>query len=748
MTLTRFVGRGKELCELQDLVTRVRIVTISGPGGIGKSRLAREYAAIAKADFPDGIVLLELAAIEDPRLLPGAIAGAVKAAAYRGLGELERAACTLEGGRRLLLLDNCEHLREAVADASEYLVVRCPALAIVATSREAVGVRGEMVWQITPMAVPESGATSAEAIAKTDSVQLFCDRARSAAPSFHLSDDNAIEVSNICRRVDGLPLALELAAASVSILSPEQIAARLDDTLGLLTLDSHHTQPRHQTMRAVIEWSNELLSLTLRADFARLTVFVDGFTLEAGETVLCRARLGCSVLDAIVALVQHSLVTLDPRQHATRYRILEPLRQYGAEQLRTAPEEEDDARRRQLQFLVNLAEAGGECVLFGPDVIWLQRLDAEMQNIRTALSWGFDAYPEGASRLAVALMWFCQLRGLYDEGVRWASRAMAHAPLQGRAAHMLGMLLGKLHRQTAAAHYLEIARQSLAEKEDWPDVVTVLFDQSVLAANRGDLPEQRARATEALDLARRVGDEARIMQALIGVAELPYLNGDFETADTLYREALGIAVRRRAEWLSNQARNNLAVIAVQRGEPEAALRELRECLERVSNFGGGPSTTARLIENVGFAAIQLGDAARGLSLVAAARTTFDRLGLRETPDDCSLRTRWTQTAGRRLGPAQAGAIWSNGLGMTLDTAKSEALAVAAGLPVTAAGMSPLTRREAEVARLVAQGLTNARIASVLHLSERTVENHVHNALNRLDFDSRTLLAAWVVRREH
>lgn len=667
--LSRFVGRRRELDQLRVLVSAGRLATIVGAGGCGKTRLAIELARSMTSAFSDGIWLAEFARIEDPGRVAVTIADAVRALKHPGTGRLESSAQTLSMGHQLLVLDNCEHVLAAVAATAEFLLDSCPSLTILATSREPLGVAGERVWRLSPLSLPTPDGSG-----QSESVELFQDRAQLVAEDAPLPPGQAADVATICLRLDGLPLALELAAAWVPVISLKQVVAGLHEGLAVLGSTAPGVPARHRTMRAAVDWSYRLLSAPMQVAFERLSVFVGGFTVDSAGAVLAGSLDGeLSTLDVIASLVARSLVVADTAGATARYRLLEPVRQFAAEKLLTREQGSDEPRGRQLDYLVGIAEIAEDQILGGPDMPWLRLLDAELDNIRSILPWAFDHAYEQGSRLAAALIWFAYVRTLYDEGIQWATAALrTTGRLRGRAAHMAGVLSAQQGDVVAAEQYLAEARDLLGAGEWRLDLTMVMFDQCVLAFHRGDIDAMRARGHEALELARELGDETRIMHTLFVPATIAQLQGDSQKAIDVLREAIAYAQRRSAVWSAWMFRANLAEVLISCDEWADALKVVRESLERASDFGDAPITTAYLVEYVGILAVQRGNRLEGLRLMAGARATFDRLRYRETPAEADRRSRWIDVARSDIDLARADAVWARGLTLSIAEATVEA----------------------------------------------------------------------------
>ncbi|HZO30166.1 MAG TPA: adenylate/guanylate cyclase domain-containing protein, partial [Chloroflexota bacterium] len=403
--LSSFVGREREIVEVRRLLSTTRLLTLTGSGGVGKTRLAQRVAEELTQAYPDGVWLVELAAVGDPALVPQAIATGVGIREQPGRDLQNTLIDVLRPRLALLLLDNCEHLVAACASVAERLLRACPGLTLLTTSREPLAVAGETLWRVPPLTVPAlqdavMGEDAMQSVLQSEAVRLFEERAHAAAPAFALTDQNAAAVAQICRQLDGVPLAVELAAARVRGLAPEQLAARLDDHLRLLTGGNRTALPRHQTLRALVDWSYALLSESERILFRRLSLFAGGWTLDAAEAVCSGVPSTSSgqaveaedVLGLLFQLVDRSLVlaeeqhATDGRQGETRYRLLETLRQYGAEKLSEAGEEAD-TRTSHLRWCLQLTQ-GAASILSGPGgAAHARRLEADHDNLRAALGW-------------------------------------------------------------------------------------------------------------------------------------------------------------------------------------------------------------------------------------------------------------------------------------------------------------------------------------------------------------------------
>ncbi len=471
--LTSFVGRERELAEATMLLRDARLLTLTGAGGCGKTRLALQLAGQRREDFADGVWPVELAALGEPELVGPAIAQALGTRLASDRAPEVALAGHIGDRRQLLVLDNCEHLVEPVARLTEALLSRCPNLTVLATSREPLRIPGEVMWRVPSLSLPRlvSGAPAVESL-DAESVRLFAIRAAQAAPGFALDGENANAVASLCHRLDGMPLAIELAAARVSVLTPAQIVERLDDSLDLLSAGPRTAMTRQQTLRATLAWSFELLDADERVLLRRLAVFAGGFGLEAAEDVCAEDPLRRSEAVAVLGrLVDKSLVHVGEESDGRRYRLLETVRQYARERLEEA-RERSAFERRHRDWYVALAESDPTPAGELPASEELRRPDVERDNLRAALASALLSDPQAALRLAVALWRFWLMRGYLAEGYRWLTAALAAAPEHTavRAHALLAACVIGL-RRGVPVHIHEFAAESVAifgELEDRP----------------------------------------------------------------------------------------------------------------------------------------------------------------------------------------------------------------------------------------------------------------------------------------
>src|ERR687887_492332 len=578
--LTGFIGREREIAEIKRLLLQVRLLTLTGAGGCGKTRLALQVAGELEREYPDGIWVVELAALSDPSLVPQAVASALGLGEAPGRPLTATLAESLRRKQLLLVLDNCEHLVEACATLADALLGACPDLCVLATSRQPLGLVGEAVWPVPPLSLPDVGRLPpTEHLVESEAIRLFLERARLTRPDFALTSQNATAVAQVCQRLDGMPLAIELAAARVNLLSAEQIAARLDDRFRLLSGGSR-TAPRHQTLRAAMDRSYELLSQAERTLFNRLAVFAGGWTIEAAE-----ALSDGDVLDLLSSLVDKSLVLAEPdRTGAVRYRLLETLRQYGRERLADSGETEE-IRRRHAAFFVALAEQA-ETELLGPkQAAWLGRLEREHENVRAALAWArVRGDAEAALRLAGAEWFFWLQRGYWSEGRDQLEEALALAHDSGcskeraKALCGAGTLAWLQDDYGAARSRLEESVALWRQLGDRWGLALALYYLGHAALMAGDYPAARSWYEQSLPIFQEVGDTWGLSQPLEGLGRVALQEGDYATARARLEESLAIRREIGDRWQIALALNALGDVARCQGDDELATALYEESL--------------------------------------------------------------------------------------------------------------------------------------------------------------------------
>ncbi len=596
---TSFVGREREIQHLKTLPASARMVTLTGAGGAGKTRLALQVGAECIDDYADGAWLAELAPLRDARLVPQAVATVLGVKEQPGAELSDTLARELATKELLLILDNCEHVIDASAQLCQSLLARCAGVRILATSREALRVSGEAAFRVPALSIPDPKTReSIAALSQYSSVQLFIDRARAVAPAFQLDDRNAAAVANICRRLDGIPLAIELAAARMRSLSAEEVNARLDQRFRLLTGGARTAMPRQQTLRAAIDWSYELLAEDEQALLGRLSVFANGWTLDAAERICAHDCVpAADVLDLLTSLADKSLVLVEERTGPTRYAMLETVRQYALDRL----DERGDADRlrgKHLAHFLELAEEAESHSTSADQQAWLDRLETEHGNLRVALSWSSRA-PAGASvglRLAGALWWFWQVRGYSGEGRDRLAALLAIAPVE----------------QDAEAR------------------AKALHGAGILAWHQGDYEAARALFEQCVALRSSTGDRRGVARSLGNLGILARDQGDFDAAVGLLQQSLTIRRELGDQWGIAASLCNLGLVAHDRSDFRSARALFEQCIPIFRDVGDQRSI-AGCLSNLGEVAIAQGDYRSATSYyeqgLAIFRTLGDRRGI-------------------------------------------------------------------------------------------------------------------------
>ena len=634
--LSSFVGREEELGELSQELAGTRLLTVTGPGGCGKTRLVLRCASELSDRFPDGVWWVDLAPLAEERLVAATVAEALGVRPLPGFTELQAVCAYLASRRAMVVLDNCEHLLEACAEVVETLLQACPEIAVLATSRAPLGVAGETDWRVPPLSLPDE---EGEGLADSDAVGLFVERARKVSPGFALSDENVESVAGLCRDLDGIPLAIELAAARLRMLSTEQISSGLSDRFRLLTGGPRTALERHQTLRASLDWSHDLLSAEEQTLLRRLAVFTGGFTLEQVEQVCAGDGLGRDrLLDLLGSLLDQSLVIADERDRGVRYRLLETVRQYGLERLAEAGEEQAVRTRHRDHFLA-LAEEARPHLETGRQFEWLEVLDPESANLMAAIDYALSSEPPLALRFCVALRGWWRPRGRSSEAELVHSRSLdacgdREPGLRARAIESRADLTLWVGDFAAAEEY---ATEALALAEEVGDKRTAALARRDLgsamsftdpSAARGELARaaelalaagddralvlskqatvlsylfqgehaQANRANEEVAaLAERLGDPLQIARRWLFVALPAHVDGRFAEA----REAIGRVRAAVADIGEPVFEANADVVEgladSWQGEPERPLERLPGRLERTLRLGAGNPVPLLLI---------------------------------------------------------------------------------------------------------------------------------------------------------
>ena len=636
--LTTFIGREREIAEAKRLLAETHLLTITGPGGSGKTRLSLEIGARLLSEYPDGVWLVEFAHLADPARVPQVLATALSVREEADRPLLVTLVDHLRPKRVLLLLDNCEHLIDACAGLADTLLRGCPEVKILPSSREALGLTGEVVFRVPPLSLPDSRLVPAlERLAEYEAVRLFVDRAIAVKPDFTLTDDTAAAVVQICRRLDGIPLAIELAAARVRTLSVQQITAHLDERFRLLTGGSRTALPRHQTLRGLIDWSYGLLSEAERELFRRVSVFVGGWTLEASVAVCAGADVDrYDIVDLLGRLVDKSLCLIDGEGSDPRYRLLETIRQYGFEKLAETSEGQV-VRARHRDFYLGFAE-DAEPRLQGPEqVAWLQRLEADHDNLRAALRWSLDCdETEAALRLGSALSLFWDTHGYVREGREWLDELLAHARERPTSTVTTRRALGKVldaasrtrARWSEFPQATEFLTQGLAvwrELGDKRGIAEALNNLAVGATQSGDRVRARVLVAESLALFRELSDKRGTAHALNNLAEIVRGDGDLPGARALFEESVPLFEAIEERRGLSHALDNLGGILTAQGDygpAEALYSRSRRLAEEL----GDNHAVATALRSLGGVAHHRGDHERARSFYEDSVARFREMG--------------------------------------------------------------------------------------------------------------------------
>ena len=806
---TSFVGRAGELAELRSLVSGgSRLISVVGPGGIGKSRLALQVAAEVLDGTGDGVWLVELAPVAGPELVARTVAAVLGVREEPGRPVPDTLAEAVGDRSVLVVLDNAEHVLGAAAKLADTVIRSCPRACLLVTSREPLGVGGERVFRLPPLPVPPADLAAPGPLAAFESVQLFTERAVLYRQGFALDAANAAAVAAVCVRLDGIPLALELAAARLGSLSVPEISSRLDQRFGLLTGGSRTALPRHQTLRALIDWSYDLLNPAEQLVLDRLSVFAGGWTLEAAGAVTSADDAGeWQVLDHLAALVGKSLVLAEEARGSTRYRLLETIRHYAAERLALrAGSELDHTRAAHRDHYLSLVESA-DSHLRGPDeAAWLDRIAAELDNIRAALAFSL-ADPDSAEpglRLAAGLHRFCTMRGHGGEILQALNalleRPDAQTPTRARAralvvsCHLLDYFGNDPAPPSMADEALGIAREladdavaadalaqlcwlsfehgdlpaalakidnavGLARAAGDPRLIAyILGRRAVFQSEAGNLDAAFADNQEAITLSRAAGDNYRLATTLANLAIDEYATGKLGAARAHLQEASTLADNLGYQNLSAGLRQNLGLVDLIDGQPHSARRHFLDSLD-TARVTGVTSYVHGALLGLALAAGADGDPTTAATLHGVADEHYEQAGRAFEALEAGLRDHDHARLRTTLGDAAFEAACARG--RTLSQADAIALATAAAGPgpgvtsaitVPAAGQATadgsaglLSEREREIMALLAGGATDAQIAGRLFLSVNTVRSHLERIRDKTGARRRPELVRYAIQ---
>jgi predicted ATPase/DNA-binding CsgD family transcriptional regulator len=803
--LSAFIGRGRETEDVQRLLSENRLVMLTGAGGSGKTRLSLKVAGELSGEFEHGTWFVELASISDSALVPETVASTLNIREQPGQSLIDTLTNHLSQLDILLVIDNCEHLVSACAQFVETILQKCPNLKILATSREPLGITGEIVWAVPPLSLPmqqpwTNPASAQDALrlyADSDAVQLFVTRAKANSPEFQLTAENGAWVAEICRRLDGMPLALELAAARVRSLTVQQIAQRLNDRFHLLTGGSRTAPLRQQTLESAIDWSYILLSLAEQKVLQRLSVFAGGATMEAAETVCAGDGVELvDVLNVLSHLVDKSLVTAtNPERGEMRYRLLETIRQYANRKLAESAEV-NESKNRHLDYFVRWAEIAEPSLNGADQLIWLQRFEMENDNLRAAMEWSLLVAnrADKGLRLAAITAIFWKFHGHHNEGRLRLAAILEHEAAQlptlvraqalhracvlafyqsdysaARALAEESLIISKKHGSEGhleVADALEMLAEVASETGDYSTAAKLYeealpFYQEVgylvgisdtlkmmswTAMRAGNYQQAESRMEEALVISRQSTSQHSIASSLSALGELALRQGRYDRAQSLLQESLSSSLRLGEKWGTAIALGSLGWLALRQHDFNEMRKLLGESLSiriESGDRGGMAWCLEKLAEanSLQFrfqpAVIIFGAAAALRAPVGSMMDAVDRPDYERIIS--SLRT--------SLGKEAFALAWNEGQAMILEQVIEYALAepAAAEIEVTLREkFGGLTERERETAALIAQGKSNREIAKAMTVGVKTIETYVTRVLNKLGFDSRVQIATWMI----
>jgi len=639
--LTSFIGRTNEVAEVKRLLATTRLLTLTGSGGCGKTRLATQVAADLLESYPDGVWLVELASLSDPALVPQAVATVLGLKDEPGMSRTQTLVEHLKSRHPLLVLDNAEHLLTACTQVVDCVLRQCPKAAVLVSSREALGIGGERIYRVPSLSLPDANrSVTSDDIVQSEAGQLIIERVLDHLPQFTVTDQNALALASICYRLDGIPLAIELAAARLKSMSVQEVNERLDQRFRLLTGGSRTALPRQQTLRSLIDWSYDLLDQSEQILFCRLAVFAGGWSLEAAERVCSDEKVDAAdALDLLTSLIEKSLVTAEDSNGATRYRLLETVRQYARDRLLERGGGER-WRDRHLAYFLALTEEAEPKLNGAEQGNWLKRLETEHDNVRSALTWAAGADALSGMRLASACWRFWLIRGYAREGLSWLSEMLAAAPnrqpgaQRAKALINAGTMAKTLCDYSQARTLYEEGLSISRELGDRRRVAAALGNLGMIACEQGAYSTAIARHEESLAIWRELGDRIGIARDLLSLGNVAASQGEEPAASSLYEQSLAIKRDLGDQRGIAIVLNNLGIVASNYRNDYAAARSLHEEALAIRRELGDRWGIAHSLCNLGIVAYDYGDRPSSRALLAESlairRDLADRPGVTES----------------------------------------------------------------------------------------------------------------------
>ncbi len=755
--LSSFIGRKHEDEKVKQLVMAHRLVTLTGAGGSGKTRLALKSAGELGENFKHGVWFVDLASLRDATLVSDKISSTL--GIHNGPKEnaLDSLGRYLAKRQMLLILDNCEHLVAVCAQITEFLLQNSYELHILTTSRELLGVSSEVTWVVPPLSLPNNESMRKPAsqwsvlkkVQASESVQLFVDRAASKDPDFSLTGDNAGPVAEICRRLDGMPLAIELAAAQVRSLSPREIAGRLNQRFQFLKGGSRNAPLRQKTLIAAIDWSHALLTEKEQIVLQRLSIFTGGWTLEAAEMICTGEKIETAdVLETISHLVDKSLVTANRRENGeTRYLLLETIREYALEKL-TGLQDKSDILDKHLEYYVQFAELGDREIKGAEQVVWLEKLEIEHDNLRAALHWASERKNfEAGLNLSVYLTYFWYVRGHIREGAGWLERFLdpiqdGSSALVARGLLYLGVMQGMSNEEDDRSSLLHEKSLRLFRKlNDRPGIALALNLLGVIAFQKNELIKAEGLLNESLALQKELGDPWYIAFTMQNFPPLALLNGDLKKAREYAEEEVYWFEQAGDQRGIARSLVDFGDIAQLEGDYSLAATIYNRALSQLFQLGDRLSVAGTLELLVDLAAKQR-KYKRGALLLGGAQALREDLGVPYRESEFDDYHQAVTAIRKNLSESNFNQALSKGRGLSLQEIVEYA-SEGTNLPAMKSESTSeeeiwfqLTARERDVMRLLAQGHSNLEISQNLFLSEKTVRNYISNLYSKLNITNR------------